>query len=199
LDQSSGTVFRNSIHYRHEKGSTCPTAACSGTAGLVGIPTQGVGININQGSDVLVQRNHIESDAGSQWIWSDGIDLAGATATIEGNTIVRVDTGIDIANGQGLIKDNVIRDGGQDGIFASASVPQTGLQLEITGNRVSAFSGNGIDMRQPHDGGLDVHDNDFSGNASTDCLDTTLPDSGNTWTNNIGDDASPSGICTPAP
>jgi nitrous oxidase accessory protein NosD len=51
--------------------------------------------------------------------------------------------------------------------------------------------------------GNTIHDNDFRGNHSSDCYDSTAgsgtPGTGNTWTDNLGDDSSPAGICAPAP
>ena len=44
---------------------------------------------------------------------------------------------------------------------------------------------------------IDIHDNDSTGNVGTDCVD--LSGDQNTWTNNVGDESLPAGICTPAP
>ncbi len=43
--------------------------------------------------------------------------------------------------------------------------------------------------------GNQIHDNDFRTNATDDCQDNSVP-LANTWTNNLGEDSDPPGLCS---
>jgi hypothetical protein len=69
----------------------------------------------------------------------------------------------------------------------------------VNENRVARFRANAIRVEES---GSIIRDNDFRANARLDCLDTTAgtgtAGTGNTWTNNLGEESDPEGICSTA-
>lgn len=152
----------------------------------------------------IIRGNHIESAPQATGPYSgdqleSGIASSGAHWTVTGNTIRRVRLGMYPAYGTtGSIVGNTIRGGDWDGIWINTSDG-----MVVADNDV--HNQDGIGMHVSIGALNNVHDNDFSGNGSTDCVDQTgnvvlaADPIDNTWTNDIGDEDIPDGICTPAP
>ncbi|MFN8622785.1 MAG: right-handed parallel beta-helix repeat-containing protein, partial [Chloroflexota bacterium] len=98
-----------------------------------------------------------------------GIKVTGSGHVVSGNTLTTRQTSISLNNADGaVVKNNTAKAtyGSFGGIWVSAS----------TGN-------------------ANIHDNDFRGSTGTDCVDAGGNANTNTWTNDLGNESNPSGIC----
>jgi parallel beta-helix repeat protein len=125
---------------------------------------------------------------------------SGKGLQIIGNRITGATIGIGMSQSVGVIQNNVVRKSRNQGISLYDS-----HDFEIVGNRVAGSANAGMYL-DPSSSQNAIHDNDFTGNPGTDCVDmsgTTVPSQAdpidNTWTNDYGDEDSPDGICTPKP
>jgi nitrous oxidase accessory protein NosD len=118
---------------------------------------------------------------------------------VHGNLIRHALDGLALGNGAtgAQVTENVVLDSGRRGMLLYHM-----FDSDIVGNRVRGSRGDGIvvtDMSR----NLRVRDNDFRGSPGTDCNDFTTgagtSGTANTWTDNIGDESRPEGICERAP
>ena len=215
LVEGGGTTAllrRNAVQYLHleESGvSPCIATGCAQLNGVNGSFYGSFGIGVEDGADARVVRNAIKSgpdaigdvtavrptgfvgtpalgqgvfvmgtDTGDTWIkhnaiWrtSFGITTAPdveAVDVLENHVTTSFAWGMVLSGTDAFIYDNVVED-------------------NYLGTLVTGANNN-------------LHDNDFRDNASTDCFDDTSGDgtagTANTWTNNLGQDDNPDGICT---
>ena len=120
-----------------------------------------------------------------------GIEVADASAVTTLNRVVGMVKGIYYLGGSGQISSNRVR-----GSVSYGMTLESTTGVDVSGNRVFEGLNEGIVLIRSS--GNTIHNNDFSGNAGTDCVDDS-PGPDSTWTNDIGDDSSPSGLCTAAP
>jgi parallel beta-helix repeat protein len=103
---------------------------------------------------------------------------------------VGINTAWILRSPEGVIADNVISRT-RRGIWLQSG----DAGFEVHDNRVSE-SRHGIIVSSS---GNTIHDNDFRGNLGPDCIDSTTGSgsagTSNIWTNNLGDDSAPVGIC----
>jgi hypothetical protein len=131
-------------------------------------------------------------------VLNDGISMTGLdsseTTVVRDNVVTRTTAGIvtRVAADGAMIHDNWVSD-------SHYGYWPLGDNDEWHHNHTS---GNdlGIDV---NGSGNNIHDNDFRGNSGTDCTDHTTgsgsgtPPTANIWTNDLGNFASPDGICIP--
>ncbi len=86
-----------------------------------------------------------------------------------------------------VIVRNDVADGSGSGLVAQGT--STGNTIRL--NEIHGLAGNGIRLLAGATGNTLIG-NDATGNDGTDCMDD--PEA-STWTDNLGDDASPAGIC----
>lgn len=120
----------------------------------------------------------------------DGIAAVSSDVTVTGTKIRYVPFGIVLTiSGVHALTDVVIRDG--RGFMAGSGIDLRAADATVTRATVTGMGDRGISLF----GALPstVVDGDFRGNGGFDCYE--LP-TGNTWTNNLGDDSSPDGLCS---
>ena len=186
------TAYRNAIRFFAQLNCSTATLCQAGTS-PAGNADQ-VGIAITDGSRAKIQRNRLleKASTGTSNSQSTGIEVSGATANVITNRIHGLFWGISLFGAHGSVAGNEIHGGTDNGIIVDNTIG-----VDISNNTVSGRGGNGIGVG-PSTSGNTIHDNDFSGNAATDCVDLSSGPA-NTWTNDFGDESSPSGICTPKP
>lgn len=191
-------IWRNSIRFYHEAEAT----GCMGTGILA------------YGSDLSVHGNRAIGlpSAGATMgtpLLCTGMELGGRAADIRRNLIRYTHRGLALVSAdQPVVARNTVLDSDYVGLLIGV-----GLFEEIDGDVVGGDirrnvvhgSRRGTDVGNSFGvgaSGVNVHDNDFSGNVESDCIDRTFGDgtanTDNTWTNNLGDPArsSPEGICS---
>jgi nitrous oxidase accessory protein NosD len=154
---------------------------------------QGIGIGVFSSLRARIRDNVIASlsSAGdTTLILQGGIAVLSSDGTaVTGNVVHWVQRGIQTVTSNGLtISDNRIR---------HASL--VGLKLQtndstIANNSAKAGGDLGIDVYKTSQNN-DIVMNDFRGNSGTDCVDQSAGPA-NTWTNDLGDESSPAGLCT---
>jgi hypothetical protein len=138
-----------------------------------------------------------------------GMELGGQATDIRRNVIRYTHLGLALVSAdQPVVARNTVLDSDYVGLLIGV-----GLFEEIDGDVVGGDirrnvvhgSRRGTDVGNSFGfgaSGVNIHDNDFTGNVESDCVDLTYGDgtanTDNIWTNNLGDPArsSPKGICT---
>lgn len=177
-------LYRNTVRFFAFTG--CLKTAC--TSGLMGQ----TGIYVTGGSTAVIQRNvlKVKASTGSASSGGTGIWVSSATADVSHNTVHGQFDGMIFDQSTGSIESNNVQRTGNAGIFLNGAT-NVDVGHNIVGN------GNGYGLLASFDAsGNTIHDNNFAGNSGTDCDDTSVGPA-NTWTNDLGDDSSPSGLCTP--
>ncbi|MEA2621491.1 MAG: hypothetical protein QOH61_401 [Chloroflexota bacterium] len=206
-------LYRNSIRMFTPGCVTAVACAAAGrpagstTAVAPALGPSQVGIRANNAA-VRIRGNVVREDpnfVSSSFSYGIGIDVFNSSAVnhvvINGNTVVGAVDGISVFQASdGTITRNHISGGSGRGIALLSASNWT-----VDHNRVTGRGGSGIVL----DNGTslnDVDSNDFSGNVDTDCVDATgnvavagpVDPIDNTWTNDVGDESSPAGICLPS-
>jgi hypothetical protein len=162
----------------------------------------------------VVQDNVIFSKHGAPPIGGIEAALTYLGSTIGSNVISGAAWGIR-AGGCGTISDNVLL-GASDtgpgrGIVVTSGYCNDGEGWQVRGNVVTDFARSGIVIREdpqcPDCGAgssdqtpaMVIRRNDFRGNGRVDCMDATIGTgsmgTANEWTNNLGFESDPAGIC----
>lgn len=184
-DTTSGLrIHNNEINFFH---ATHAPLAELGQAGIVVQDSPGALVNYN-----LVRSLPTAGDTTPSV--SDGILLYNAPATVNGNKVQYAQSGLGalVTNGGSLLN-NVVTHSLSQGIVLGGSDNMT-----VDGNSAKMGNGPGMYLWDSSDGNS-ITNGDFDGNTGNDCLDQSTgagtDGTANTWTNDIGSDPSPSGIC----
>jgi parallel beta-helix repeat protein len=190
---SSVTAYQNSIRIFAAPEQCTATirilcAPQASPAGAIGL----TGIAVWEGSTATIRRNVLKEKPATGTNDSSivGIRVNNSAARVSRNRIRGLTFGMSIEGvDTGSYRLNRISGGRDSGILMSLS---TGVLL--ANNLVTGRGGSGMVIdTDSHDNAL--RENNFSGNDATDCVDDSGP--ANTWTDNLGDDSNPSGLCSP--
>ncbi len=226
---SSATLYRDTVRYLHvNDGGFCrpvdtacrPVATSSCVAASSNPAACGLafGVAIEAGASATVQRDAIYSgpnagapvaQSGSTPALQYGVRLQNAAggSRILDNVITRTILGIDAEVDSPVRPATPTPTGAEIGGNAFEA-NDTGISIEDSGNDVhdntAADGFNGIDVLGTGGSGNDIHSNDFRGNIALDCNDggpsgSETAGTSNTWTNDLGNNQQPSGICIPDP
>ncbi len=179
-------------------------------AGSAPVPDdESVGISVFSAEGAKIARNWIRSlpSAGiSTPQLNTGISCGTCSLSEPGkvlrNRVLHVNRGISLGalGDSSLVRDNRVRSSGDVGIRVFNMDNST-----IEDNIVTGGTGDGIILDDGGSGfpgvgpeGNTIQNNDFSGNAGTDCIETTVP-ADNNWDDetNLGDDANQEDLCNP--
>ena len=155
----------------------------------------GSGISITFGRGV-VSRNAISglrsAGAGGRNgtpLLETGLAVFDAVASVSGNAVRHVGSGIRAVDSQVEVAANRVRDSRADGIHVAGGASCCGAL--VGGNRVLDSGANGIEVA---DAQGNVRGNMALRSGGTDCVDRTVS---GTWIGNIGETSDPPGLCTP--
>ncbi|MFN8619900.1 MAG: hypothetical protein U0869_24100 [Chloroflexota bacterium] len=164
------------LHAKAPAGSYCPEAmirTASSTLTVAGGTLSGMA-----------------SAASSTPCASSGITALSSPATVTGTTIRYVESGIVLTiSGVHTLTDVTVTDG--RGFYAGNGIDLRAADATVTRAKVTRMAGMGISVsgsQYSH-----VVDGDFRGNTGYDCYEGPT---GNEWTNDLGDDSLPVGLCT---
>ena len=192
---------------------------------LIDFQSRGISINLSSGVRVrgnTVRFNHADEGVTDEGIPAGILLFSSPQSRVRGNVVGSPTTAGDTtpilagaialraSSGTHVINNRVFHV--QHGIGA-----ETSSNLTISGNRVRHAQGEGIGLQGVSDStvednsakagdnigidfgvstsGNEIDGNDLRNNGGIDCLDSSVGPA-NTWTNNLGNDSSPPGICS---
>lgn len=186
-------VYQNSIRFfGHVSCSVTAVTCATGNSPAGNIGTVGVGVYDD--ATATIRRNVFKEvpSTGTSTSFDLGILVSNSSAHVTLNRIRGLYWGIDFNSvDSGSIRLNRVSGGTSTGVLLFET---TGIT--VARNRVFNRGGGGIFVNSDSDSNT-IRNNDFSGNDDVDCTDNSGPS--NTWTNDLGDESSPAGLCTPAP
>ena len=209
LIEGAGTtalVRRNAVQYLHlaESGITpCIATGCAQINSVNGSFAQAFGIGVEDGADARIVRNAIKS--GPNAVSGNRI-IVGTPALGEGISVMNTDSGDTWIKHNAIWRTSV-------GITTASDVEAVDVfENHVTTSFAWGMILSGTDafiydnvVQHNNLGTLvngannNLHDNDFRDNDSYDCWDQTsgggTAGTANTWTNNLGQDDNPDGIC----
>lgn len=188
-----GTAVKdNSVRFLHPTG--CLTTACVSRVGPA-VALGPVGIHVHATSAIVTNNAVSNAPDADQFAQFDvGIRVnAISDVTVRRNRVRGGRLfGIELNGATGSrVSDNDLANGAGSGLVAQGV--STGNQVRR--NEIHGYAGNGIRLLAAATGNLLVS-NDARGNEDDDCQDDP---EGSAWTENLGDESIPVGICTPAP
>lgn len=211
VHNADAQVINNSVQYWHEP-NVCASirTACRKSAGPA-LPLIATGIRVYQ-STAIVDLNAISSgpEGSSPFVYLEhGISTAGVNGVkIRRNDIRLVNFGMwletsdnlrvigNVVVGRYLQQPGSARDATPASYAASGIMAQSGSGSLIKNNHVMRNIV-GIDTWTTTTGAT-ITGNDFTGNTSYDCL-SSVSDPANTWSDNLGNNDYPNGLCTDGP
>lgn len=211
VHNADAQVINNSVQYWHELSVCTGVRAACRKGPEPALPLIPTGIRVYQ-SSATVDLNAISSgQEGStpQIYLQHGISTAGADGVkIRKNDIRLVDYGMwletsdnlrvigNVVVGRYLQQPGSARDATPASYAASGIMAQSGSGSLIKNNHVMRNIV-GIDTWTTTTGAT-ITGNDFTGNTSYDCL-SSVSDPANTWSDNLGNNDYPNGLCTDGP